>query len=217
MINKSQKINMKKNGGSLLLELLIVISLLGVILSISANATFLSMRSNKVSGERDVASALATESLEAVRVIADESWKNIYTIPKGVQYYPTINAGTWELTQTGKETKNLNTASYQRYVVIEDVCRDQISRDISGVKPLLSDCAAGSTEDPSTQKVTVTVEWTGGNPIVISEYFYRWKNKISNQNNWSGASTLPTINACSNTTNGCQDGKLNISGPLQLN
>lgn len=215
-----KKNNIKKNGGALLLELLIVISLLGVILSIGANATFLSMRSNKASGERDVASALATESLEAVRVISEESWKNIYNgtlIIKGNQYYPTINAGKWELTQTGKESKNLNTAEYKRYVVIEDVCRDQTSRDISGVKPLLSDCAAGSTEDPGTQKVTVTVEWTGGNPIVISEYFYRWKNKISNQNNWSGASTSPTINACSNTTNGCQDGNLNISGALQLN
>lgn len=178
MINKFQKIN-KKNGGALLFELLIVISVLAIILSVGANAVFLSMRSNKTSGERDVAIALASETLEAVRAVVEEDWNNIYGLTKNSHYYPTESAGKWVLTETRDETVNINLASYTRYVVINNVSRDNDTRSIQGTY-------SSNAEDPSTQKVTVTVSWTGGNPITISEYFFRWKNKICDQSDWSG-------------------------------
>jgi len=178
MKNKKEKQIKNINKGALLFELLIVISLLAVILSIGANAVFLSIKSNKVSGERDVASALASESLEAVRSVAEEDWQNIYSLNKSNHYFPTASNGKWVL-MTGDETVNINTAIYKRYVVISNVSRDSLTRDIQNNYLNVND-------DPSTQKVTVRVEWTGGNPIEISEYFFRWKNKTEVQTDWSG-------------------------------
>ena len=64
--------------GSLLLELLIVISLLAIILSVGSQAVFVSLQSGKVSGERDVAMGLANEEFEAVRGSTEENWQTIY-------------------------------------------------------------------------------------------------------------------------------------------
>ena len=165
--------------GSLLLELLIVISLLAIILSVGASAIFLSMRSNKVSGERDSSSALASEYLEAARSIAEENWQNIYGLTKSTQhYFPTQSAGRWIFT-AGSQIISVNNIIYTRYVVINNVSRDNITRNIQS-------SYLSANNDPSTQKITVTVGWAGANPLVISEYFFRWKNKVCNQTDWSG-------------------------------
>lgn len=184
MINKFQKTYNKKNKGALLFELLIVISLLAIILSVGANAVFLSMRSNKTSGERDVASAIASESLEAVRAVAEEDWKNLYNLDKGInyKYYPIDTSGKWELalsTTSSELEVTMNSIVYTRYVIVENVSRENDTRSIQG-------SYSSSNNDPSTQKVTVSVSWTGGNPITISEYFFRWKNKTEVQSDWSG-------------------------------
>lgn len=200
-----------KNRGALLFELLIVISLLAVILSIGANAVFLSIKGNKVSGERDVASALASESLEAVRSVAEEDWQNIYSLTKGSHYYPTETNGKWLLTTPGDETVNINTAVYKRYVIISNVSRDSLTRNIQNSYLSVND-------DPSTQKITVRVEWTGGNPIEISEYFFRWKNKTCDQNDWSGG-VGTGVKDCSDSTHSdiSPAGTINTTGgKLQL-
>lgn len=189
--------NLNKNRGALLLELLIVISLLAIILSIGSQAVFVSMQSGKISSESDVAMGLASETLEAVRAVADEKWQNIYDLAgKGSTHYKTVQSGVkWTLV-SGDETIALNTASYTRYVLIQNVCRNTTptSRDVTGITDTngsLTTCATSTgIFDPSTQKVSVTVSWSGsGSPVTVSDYFIRWKNKVCPQTSWAGGAS----------------------------
>jgi type II secretory pathway pseudopilin PulG len=177
--------------GALLLELLIVISLLAIILSVGTQAVYVSLQSGKISGERDVAVGLASEALEAVRGVSEEKWQNIYDLTKTPQHYKTVSSGNkWTLV-SGDETIAINNASYTRYVVIENVSRDAGTRMID----------TGTNYDTSTQKVTVTVSWTYADPVVIAEYFFRWKNKVCTQTGWTGNGLSGnTVTTCPTTT-----------------
>ena len=191
--------------GALLFELLIAISLLAVILSVGANAVFLSLRSDKVSGERDVASSLASETLEATRAVTDENWQNIYSLTKSSQhYYATQSGGKWILT-TGDETVTSGGITYTRYVVIDNVSRDGTTRNIES-------SYVSADDDPSTQKITVTVSWPTGSPLSISEYFFRWKNKICNQTDWSTGGSGTTVKTCPDNSYDTKDPAIDVSG-----
>lgn len=177
----SLPINYSQNKGSLLLELLIVISILAIILTVGAQAVYVSMQSGKVSGERDVAIGLANEALEAVRAVADEKWQNIYNLTKSTQHYyatSTLSVGKWTLVD-GDETIALNNATYTRYVIIDNVSRDGATRAIENTY-------VSADDDPGTQKVSVSVSWPNANPVLVSGYFFRWRNKVCNQTDWSG-------------------------------
>lgn len=210
MIIDRYKKNSKKNGGALLLELLVVISLLAIILSVGANAVFLSTRSNKVSGENDVASSLAFESLEAVRSIVEEDWQNIYGLVKDTgHYYPIQSAGKW-IIATGEETINSGDITYTRYITVSNVSRDSITRDVEDIYSQVDD-------DPSTQKVSVTVSWPNGNPITISGYFFRWKNKTCEQGSWTTGGSGNAVQDCTNTSYDTKDSSVDVtSGSLKL-
>jgi len=75
---------------------------------------------------------------------------------------------------------------FSRYFSVEDACRtNDSSSTISGTVP----CGSGSLVDPSTEKITTTVEWpTSGNLSSIQTYDYitRWQNDVFSQDNWSG-------------------------------
>ena len=80
-----------------------------------------------------------------------------------------------------------NSSIFTRSFYIENVCRrtDDGSYDIIGVAP----CGAGSVNDPSTQKVNVTVgreESGSASQFVISDFITRWKNSVFPQSDWSG-------------------------------
>lgn len=196
MQNKSQhsrfNIQNSTQGGAFLLELLIVIALLAVILGVGTQAVYVSLQSGKIAGERDVAVGLASESLEAVRGMTEENWQGIYNLTKGSQYQ-TVKSGNKWATSTATETIALNNATYTRSFIVENVCRNDTvvngSRDITGVAA----CASGSSDDPSTQKVTVTISWTGADPVTISEYFFRLKNKACAQMDWSGGRQADSV------------------------
>lgn len=181
--------------GALLLELLVVVAILAAILSVGSQAVFVSMQSGKISGERDAALGLASEAIEAARAVADEKWQNVYNLTKGTaHYYPLLVSGKWTLA-AGDETIALNTASYTRFVVVENVCRHDITREVSGVSP----CGLGNSDDPSTQRITATVSWVNAEPVVVSTYAFRWRNKVCAQTDWSGGAGSGARN-CPDTT-----------------
>lgn len=194
------------NRGGLLLELLIVIALLALILSVGAQGVYVSLQSSKVSGDRDTASALASEALEAVRGVAEEKWQNIYLLSKGTQHYKVVRSGNAWTLALGDETIVLNNVTYTRYVVIDDVSRDLATRLVEG-------SYTASNDDPSTQKVTVYVTWGSNDSFSVSDYFFRWKNKICNQTDWSGGVGSGVKN-CPDTTyeSISPGGTLNTSG-----
>ena len=202
--------------GALLLELLIVIAILAIILSVGSQAMLVSMQSGKVSGERDVATALANEALEAVRGVTEEKWQNLYNLTgKGTTHYfasSTVSAGKWTLTATSTATDELvvmNGITYTRYVIVDNVSRDATSRAI---------VTSGGEDDPSTQKVTVTVSWPNADTVTISDYFFRWRNKVCSQTSWAGAGgTANGIEACGTNRYDTIDSTATTSdGTLQL-
>lgn len=196
--NPKSQIPNSAQKGFLLLELLVAISILAIILSVGSESVYVSMQSGKTSSESDAAIGLANETLEAVRAISDERWQNIYDLTKGAQYH-TVQSGTKWATSTASEILALNNATYTRYFTVENVnrCNDS-SRTIASSTV----CAPADnySDDPSTQKVTVTVSWQGsGSPVVISDYFSRWRNKVCTQTDWSGGVGVGVI-GCSGTT-----------------
>ena len=212
---RSVKISRQNNQlkrGALLLEVLIVISLLAIILSIGAQAVMVGLQSGKISGDRDVATGLANEASEAVRGVTEQKWTDIYSLTKGTQHYQTIqSAGQWTL-QPGDETIQLNNAIYTRYVVIDNVSRDPDTREIETTyNP--------NDDDPNTQKSTVTVSWTGADPIVVTQYLFRWRNKTCSQTSWL-ASTSPQddLSPCSSSNYYTDDGSIiaTTTGAIQL-
>ena len=204
--NTKQTGNSRAKRGSLLLELLIAISVLAVILSVGSQAMFVSIQSGKISGERDVAIGLASEALEAVRGVADEQWQNVYDLTKSTQHYyatSTAPAGKWTLAE-GDETIAINIATYTRYITIDNVSRDDSTREIENVY-------VPANDDPNTQKVLVTVSWTGGDPVTISSYIFRWRNKVCKQTDWSGGTGSGAKN-CPDMSYGSKDTAIDTAG-----
>ena len=210
MIIKLKKIK-KQSEGSLLLELLISMSLLAIIIFVGANAVFLSIKSSDVSRERDVDNTLASETLEGMRSIAEENWQNIYSLTKSNgHYYPTQSGGKW-IIAVGDETVNFNGKNYTRYITINNVSRDSFTHNIQNTY-------SSTYDDPSTQKVSVTVSSPNGSPLTIYEYFFRWKNKICNQNSWATGGSGATPKVCPDTTYDTKDNTIDLStGAIKLN
>ncbi|OHA79558.1 MAG: hypothetical protein A2747_03920 [Candidatus Yonathbacteria bacterium RIFCSPHIGHO2_01_FULL_44_41] len=210
---------LKYNRGSLLLELLIVIALLAVILSTGSEAVFVSLQSNKVSSERDVALGLANEGLEAVRGTTEEKWQNIYGLTKGSQYYATstVPVGKWTL-GTGSQTVVLNGVTYTLYVIIENVNRCSDSTRSIASSTTCTPLATDYIDDPSTQKATVTVSWPNADPVAISEYFFRWRNMVCSQSGWVGNGLSgDSVQSCGTTTYDTIDATVSTStGTLKL-
>src|SRR3989344_5451854 len=90
----------------------------------------------------------------------------------------------------GPETIWRGERSFTRYFIVENVCREGgIGTDaISGVWQAdpATECAAGSYDDPWTQRVTVFVKTRGIQDTVISQYVTRSTNAVSSQADWSG-------------------------------
>lgn len=205
------ELGIKKNeGGQLLVEILIVIAAVAVIAGISAQMLIVSMRSNKVSGERNVALGLVEETFETVRNTAAERWQDVYNQTKGsAQYYPKQVSGKWTIASSS-ENVIVSGITFTRYFTIDNVSRDPSSRSIEATYN-------ASNDDPSTQKITVTVSWSDAEPIVSREYVMRWRNKACAQTNWSGGQSGST-STCPATVYGGTDGNIDSStaGILKL-
>lgn len=175
-----------------MLELLIVISLLALIFTVGTQAMLVSLRSDKNSSERDSAYNLASETLEIVRNISEENWQNIYSptgIVKGTtHYYPLKDFSSGWVLFEGDDIVVINGISYTRNIVIDNVSRD------SSLDRKIEASYNASNDDPNTQKVIITVSWSGGNPVIINGYLFRWKNKLCTQTSWA-TQTTPTDNA----------------------
>ncbi len=194
----------KNSKGSLLFELLIVISIIAIIFAVSSNAMFLSLRGNKMMGDRDTAISLASETLEAIRSVVDENWQNIYSLTKGTGHYHLIQSANKWVIQSGDESVNINNIIYTRYVIINNVSRDGSSN--------IETTYNSTNDDPSTQKISVTVSWPDGNPITISDYFFRWKNKTCGQSGWTTGGSGNTVKACTDTTYDTKDTEIDVTG-----
>ncbi len=188
--------NNQQKPGSLLLELLIVIGVVAIIVPIVAQIVVSSLNMNKWTVENKIALDLVDEEFKAVDSVSFEKWQNIFSKIKlsTTHYYAVKSGGTWALS-LGDESLSVNSLGYTRYFTISNVCRD----DTTGLVIISSStppCTTGNSDDPSTQKITVTVSWQNGT-ISKDYYLTRWRNKICNQTSWSGVGSGPV--SCSSS------------------
>ncbi len=191
-----------KESGQLLIELLLAIAAAAVIIMLGSQLLMVSLRSGKSSSERDAAVGLAKETFEAVRAAAGEKWQNLYNLTKGsAAYYPQKPAGKWAIV-SGTENVTVGEIVFGRSFTVQNVCRDNSSRNITGITDsagAATACvASGGSNDPSTQRVTTAVSW-GEDSISWSEYVTRWRNLTCVQTDWSGGTGSGTT-TCSVTT-----------------
>jgi hypothetical protein len=116
--------------------------------------------------------------------------------------------------------KLYNSHVFRRYFSVENVCRTNDSNStISGTAP----CGGGTVDDPSTQKVTTSIEWTTNGSLsqaILNDYLTRWKNSVFWQTDWSagqnqsGPLTKPNNQYASSTNidNTTKPGSIRING-----
>ena len=181
---------LKTNPGQILLEVLVAVSIAALILILGAQLIYVSLQGSKVSSEKNAAFGLLEETFETVRNSALENWTSFFGLSHGsTNYYPQKSSGKW-VVATGTESIVINAINYSRSFIIKNVCRDNATREISGITD--SDgstvtCAdiSGSSFDASTQKITATVSWPGGETLSDSEFITRWRNKTCVQADWT--------------------------------
>ncbi|MFH1193199.1 MAG: LamG domain-containing protein [Candidatus Jorgensenbacteria bacterium] len=80
-----------------------------------------------------------------------------------------------------------NSGIYKRFFAVENVCRtDDASSTIAGTVP-----CSGTSEDSSTEQITVRTQWTAGagtGEVKIVSFITRAQNAVFQQTDWSGGS-----------------------------
>ncbi|MDP2650658.1 MAG: hypothetical protein Q8P04_01010 [bacterium] len=174
-----------REKGQSLAELLIGVAIVIIIISSIVGAVIVVVRSNLQSTATRTAAALGQELADGVRSVAEGKWSNLYSVsPKGASttYRVTASGTPPVLTVvSGSEEVVVNNFTYTRFFSVENVNRDSAQN-----------IAASGTEDPSTQKITISVRWQLSGQtaeLTTAEYFTRSRNEVTRFTDWSGASS----------------------------
>ena len=187
--------------GQSMLEILIVIALVVTLATLGAELIVTSLRSNKITSERDVGLRTAEEMFEGISAAATEDFENVYNLTKGTTQHRVVQvemSGKWVI-QVGTQDVSLNGITYTRYFTVQNICRHATTRDIIGITESdggATTCTTGE-HDPSTQRITAFVEWSSGETLTSYEYISRWRNQLCKQTTWSTVGSGP--DACPTT------------------
>ena len=181
--------------GQSMLEILIVIALVVTLATLGAELIVTSLRSNKITSERDVGLRTAEEMFEGISAAATEDFENVYNLTKGTTQHRVVQSmGKWVI-EVGTQDVSLNGITYTRYFTVQNICRATGTRDITGITDSSGADAtcmtSGGGHDPSTQRITAFVEWSSGETLVSYEYISRWRNKLCKQTTWSTVGSGP--------------------------
>lgn len=159
------KKNLKNQKGISVIEIIVCLAIIMITFWSFAGIAQYSLKIQGQSKAKTEAINLASEAVEAVRSVRDESWDNISSLLLETEYYPVISENKWILTLIDPGIIN---GTYSRSIIIEKVYRDT-SDDISEM----------GTEDDQTKKVTAIVEWNDrgeAKQIDLSTYLTNWNN-----------------------------------------
>ena len=138
-----------------LIEIVVVTAIVITALFAFSQAGILSVRLLRAEKENLEATLLAQESMEAVRMLRDESWtQNIASLVNGTTYYPVVENGKWKLSVT---SPGLINGIYPRLVLFDEVRRDAQDR-----------IASSGSADVGTKKLTSRVTWAGKQKELIT-------------------------------------------------
>jgi hypothetical protein len=213
---RTHKVGREFIGGQLLVEILLAISVTAIVVALGAQMTFVSLKSNRLTGERDTATALTREELEAVRAIAHEDWVTFAgTTGSSTPNYTSEDTtlGRWKF-QAGVESTTTNLTTFQRYFSVASTSRTTTAIDTD---PPYNPPYNPAYDDPSTKLVSVSVSWPGGG-ATTTEYITRWRNKVCYQTSWAGGAgqTGGTGQTCPTTAYDTKDTTINATTDLQL-
>jgi len=166
-----------RSSGQSLIELLVAISV-GTIL-IGGSATLMGVSLKSYAGVRKhlQANVLIRQTTEVIQSLARSNWHNIYDLTKASDYKISLSGNTWTIS-AGQEADTINDIPYKRYFQVYNV-----NRDISG------NIADSGDDDPSTQKLTIILEYDNNYVSSSSVSFYLTRsedNKVLHQTDWSG-------------------------------
>jgi Tfp pilus assembly protein PilV len=158
-----KKVFYKKGIG--LVEVLVAVFIFTIILSslILISNMYLSGATDSLRNTQ--AAYLAEEGIEGIKVIRDNSWDSILSIPLNTKSYLSFStaSSTWQISNTEE-----NIGVFSRSFIVNSVNRDS-NGDISG----------SGTNDPNTKKVMVTISWNGKNGAVTKDLITYITNIVS--------------------------------------
>ena len=163
--------------GQSLVELLVAVAIGTILIGGSATLMGVSLKSYAGIRKHLQANVLIRQATEIIQSLAHSNWHSVYDLTKASDYKISLSGNFWTINE-GQETDTINDIPYKRYFQVYDVNRNE-SGDIAEV----------GTDDPSTQKITVFLEY-GNNYISSSSIlFYLTRsedNKVLYQTDWSG-------------------------------
>ncbi|HEY4497005.1 MAG TPA: hypothetical protein VI432_02555 [Candidatus Paceibacterota bacterium] len=226
MLRKKGKLSHKqlRIRGQSLIEIIIGSVIGALVIGSAVSAVLLTIRSNHDNRVVGTASSLMQDTVDSVRAVAGGGWHDLYNqSPKGSgeQYSISVAVGNFVI-QSGSENVEINGVVYTRYFTIENVCRDNSGRgSITGVTDSdgsSNGCASsGGLEDPSTQRITVKVDWPQGGELVNAGYLTRSDNKVTGFSDWSGEATdPPEVVTSPNNKYNTKDSNVDISNTGEI-
>ncbi len=139
-----------------LIEIIVVTAIVAGALFGFLQAGIVALKLLRNEKENLVATLLAQEALEAVRMARDESWtNNIAPLANGTKYYPVIENGKWVLKTV---SPGLIDNKYDRYVILGEVRRDAADKIAASGSVDLGTRLVTSYAT-TTQKVTTLVSY----------------------------------------------------------
>jgi len=177
---KIKNLKFKRKGQSLV-EILVAVAVGTILIGGSVGLMGVSIKSYGTVRKHLQANILIRQAAEVIQSLARSNWHNIYDLTKGTDYKISLSGNFWTIS-AGQETDTVNSIPYKRYFQVNDVNRDA-SDNIAEV----------GTDDPSTQKITIILEY--GNNYTssssISFYFTRSdNNSVFHQTDWAGGDSV---------------------------
>lgn len=163
--------------GQSLVEILIAVGISAALIGSVVSTYVVSLRSNANARLSAIGTQLAQETYDNVKALGEADWHTVYSVTKGANQHLVFSEDTFSITP-GTEALEVDGTQYTRSFIVENAQRG-LSGDI---------ILTGGTDDPSTQKVTVTVSW----PIAgetddtkITGYITRNRNTSLRSTNWT--------------------------------
>ena len=174
--------------GILLIEVLLAVAFLAALVAVGTQVAVVSMQSTTASEYKDVAQRLGREMLEGARLASESDWYQVYHASRSAPLVATTSARAW-VVRSGPETLTVGTHIYTRSFTVASTSRDQVTRAIQDVYDPAYD-------DPSTLRLTATVQVREGGAVTLTEYITRWHNVICDQTEWATGAVTDVHTSC---------------------
>lgn len=146
------------HAGISLVEIIVAVSIISATLFALAAVSRIAFRSVNEASHRIQGSFLLEESFEAFKMIRDDGWASISSLPLDEEQFLVFSSGSWSATTT----ETLIDGLFRRTITVREVFRDPADS-----------IALTGTSDPNTRRLNVHVEWDErGKNISLSTVTY---------------------------------------------